>query len=314
VADIVSLQDYYAFGMTMPERTYNADAYRYSINGQEKDTDIDASGNHTTALYWEYDSRIGRRWNLDPIPNTGESPYVCFSDNPIRSSDVKGDTPIETTTETTRTSTAQQSQKTGSLNKVAYMLTSTTVTTIRNAKTGVPIKISELTQTAVYVRIKNSAPRLVSETTKEKVIEGKTIKYDVVSGNTIDKDVSRHIWVTTESKNPTVNDEYKKAFEEEKSSFKVAISETDGNGIFRQSQKEAASQAQQAWTWGGGAATVTATVITAFFTEGISILVGVLATGGTVSAVGANHSDKNPDSFSGTNKVSWQYGQKLPEN
>jgi hypothetical protein len=64
-ADVLTLTDYYAFGMQIVERTYNAAAYRYSMNGQEKDTDIDAGGNHTTALYWEYDSRIGRRWNLD---------------------------------------------------------------------------------------------------------------------------------------------------------------------------------------------------------------------------------------------------------
>jgi hypothetical protein len=89
-SDIESLTDYYAFGMTMPDRAFNADAYRYSINGQEKDTDIDASGNHTTALYWEYDSRTGRRWNSDPIVKVWESPYACFGDNPIYYNDPDG--------------------------------------------------------------------------------------------------------------------------------------------------------------------------------------------------------------------------------
>jgi hypothetical protein len=60
------------------------------MNGQEKDTDIDA--HHTTALYWEYDSRIGRRWNLDPIENIGESGYACFGNNPIYYNDINGDT------------------------------------------------------------------------------------------------------------------------------------------------------------------------------------------------------------------------------
>jgi hypothetical protein len=92
LADIVSLQDYYAFGMEMPDRTYNANAYKYSINGQEKDTDIEA--NHTTALYWEYDSRIGRRWNIDPKPHESISPFSCFGNNPIAFSDMLGDTLI----------------------------------------------------------------------------------------------------------------------------------------------------------------------------------------------------------------------------
>jgi hypothetical protein len=92
VADVLTLTDYYAFGMQIVERTYNAPAYRYSMNGQEKDYDIDAGGNHTTALYWEYDSRIARRWNTDPIVKEWEAPYMCFGDNPITGSDVLGNT------------------------------------------------------------------------------------------------------------------------------------------------------------------------------------------------------------------------------
>lgn len=44
-----------------------------------------------TAEYWEYDSRTGRRWNIDPIVKTWESPFACFSDNPILNNDVHGD-------------------------------------------------------------------------------------------------------------------------------------------------------------------------------------------------------------------------------
>ncbi len=42
-------------------------------------------------MYWEYDSRIGRRWNVDPVLKVWESPYLCFSGNPIWFSDIKGD-------------------------------------------------------------------------------------------------------------------------------------------------------------------------------------------------------------------------------
>jgi hypothetical protein len=61
----------------------------YGFNGQEKCPEI-AEG-HTTALFWEYDSRLGRRWNLDPKPNPSVSQYATFENNPIWLSDVKGD-------------------------------------------------------------------------------------------------------------------------------------------------------------------------------------------------------------------------------
>jgi hypothetical protein len=41
--------------------------YRYGFNGQQKDEEIAGKGNHNTALFWEYDMRLGRRWNVDPI-------------------------------------------------------------------------------------------------------------------------------------------------------------------------------------------------------------------------------------------------------
>ena len=77
--------------MTQPGRKYTqgTNTYRYSINGQEKDIDLDE--NITTALYWEYDSRIGRRWNIDPKVRTEESTYLTFSDNPVLLRDIFGD-------------------------------------------------------------------------------------------------------------------------------------------------------------------------------------------------------------------------------
>ena len=92
-ADVVTANDYYPGGMLMPGRKYQASAtsnYRYSINGQEKSDELNE--NLTTALYWEYDSRIGRRWNVDPVLKVGESPYLCFSGNPIFYADPLGNT------------------------------------------------------------------------------------------------------------------------------------------------------------------------------------------------------------------------------
>lgn len=91
-ADVRSAQEYYPFGMQMPGRAYNAGGYRYGFNGQEKSNEIKGEGNSYTAEYWEYDPRVGRRWNLDPKPTTGISLYSTFADNPILYADQKGDT------------------------------------------------------------------------------------------------------------------------------------------------------------------------------------------------------------------------------
>lgn len=38
-----------------------------------------------------HDSRIGRRWNVAPVVKHDESPYACFSNNPISRVDPNGD-------------------------------------------------------------------------------------------------------------------------------------------------------------------------------------------------------------------------------
>jgi RHS repeat-associated protein len=90
-ADVVTANEYYPFGMQMPGRKYSQpnSAYRYGFNGQENSDEIAAG--LTTAMYWEYDSRIGRRWNVDPVDKDWESPYACFSNNPIWNLDSNGD-------------------------------------------------------------------------------------------------------------------------------------------------------------------------------------------------------------------------------
>jgi len=78
--------------MQMPGRTYTASgssSYRYGMNGQERSSEL--NDNLYTAQYWEYDSRIGRRWNPDPVVKEYESPYAVFSNNPIARIDPDGD-------------------------------------------------------------------------------------------------------------------------------------------------------------------------------------------------------------------------------
>ncbi len=89
-ADVVSANDYYPGGMTMPGRKYQQgiSSYRYGFNGQEKSLEIIEES--YTATYWEYDSRTGRRWNVDPILKTWESPYATFGSNPVLNIDPDG--------------------------------------------------------------------------------------------------------------------------------------------------------------------------------------------------------------------------------
>jgi hypothetical protein len=63
--------------------------YRYGFNTQEKDDEI-AEG-HYTAEYWVYDSRLGRRWNLDPVVKFDLSGYSVLHNSPIIYIDIKGD-------------------------------------------------------------------------------------------------------------------------------------------------------------------------------------------------------------------------------
>lgn len=88
---ILSTTDYDPFGMIMNGRDWNPGEYRFGFNGQEKDQEIYNNQSTTTATFWEYDGRIGRRWNLDPKPQVNISDYACFGNNPNMYTDHNGD-------------------------------------------------------------------------------------------------------------------------------------------------------------------------------------------------------------------------------
>ncbi len=90
-AEMMAYNDYYPFGMLQPGRNQQSDAYRYGFNGMEKDDEVKGSGNSYTAEFWQYDSRLGRRWNMDPVVKTFRSSYDAFSNNPIIRIDPNGD-------------------------------------------------------------------------------------------------------------------------------------------------------------------------------------------------------------------------------
>ena len=78
----------------MEGRSYEGNTslrYRFGFNTQEKDDEVYGEGNASSAMFWEYDTRLGRRWNLDPKPQISISNYVCFNNNPILLVDILGD-------------------------------------------------------------------------------------------------------------------------------------------------------------------------------------------------------------------------------
>jgi hypothetical protein len=71
---ITSSTTYWPFGL--PLETANPQEYRFGFNGMEKDPEITGQeGSHYTAAFWEYDTRIGRRWNVDPVTYPWQSSY-----------------------------------------------------------------------------------------------------------------------------------------------------------------------------------------------------------------------------------------------
>lgn len=94
--------DYYIHGFSLREGTIKTldcsrsnlqyadrDRYRFGFNGQERQPELGSS--YTTAEYWMYDGRLGRRWEIDPVVKGYISPYATLGNNPIFYNDVNGD-------------------------------------------------------------------------------------------------------------------------------------------------------------------------------------------------------------------------------
>ncbi|HMQ97297.1 MAG TPA: hypothetical protein PKC42_04330, partial [Candidatus Nanoperiomorbaceae bacterium] len=92
-AEVISAQGYEPFGSLLPGRNYSSGSYRFGFNSQEKDDEVfGATGTSMTAEFWQYDTRTGRRWNLDPVPVPSMSGYSVLGSNPILHVDPLGDT------------------------------------------------------------------------------------------------------------------------------------------------------------------------------------------------------------------------------
>ena len=92
---IVSLSDYYPFGMTEPGRSWNSGDYRFGYTGHEKESDL-AEGVYTTE-YRLLDARLGRWLSVDPLAGNFAwmSPYNYCMLNPTQLYDLDGDEPCK---------------------------------------------------------------------------------------------------------------------------------------------------------------------------------------------------------------------------
>ncbi|MDO5981902.1 RHS repeat protein [Flavivirga spongiicola] len=83
-ADVLTYNDYYPFGMLLPNRHGSSDSYRYGFQGQEKDDEVKGEGNSLNYTFRMHDPRVGRFFAVDPL--TREYPHYTpysFSGNKV---------------------------------------------------------------------------------------------------------------------------------------------------------------------------------------------------------------------------------------
>ncbi|MBX3101887.1 MAG: hypothetical protein KF690_05215 [Bacteroidetes bacterium] len=89
IADLVSAQDYYPFGMTIPGRVWQDSTYRFGFAGKEKEAEIGGNTHDFGGRMYEGE----RWWSVDPkaAKYPGVSPYVYALNSPIMANDPNGE-------------------------------------------------------------------------------------------------------------------------------------------------------------------------------------------------------------------------------
>lgn len=92
VPDVLSYNDYYPYGMIVPNRNYQSPEYRYGFNGKEKDDEVKGSGTQYDYGFRIYDPRIGKFLSQDPLFKSFPwyTPYQFAGNKPINSIDLDG--------------------------------------------------------------------------------------------------------------------------------------------------------------------------------------------------------------------------------
>ncbi|MBK7964784.1 MAG: RHS repeat-associated core domain-containing protein [Bacteroidetes bacterium] len=92
MANILSAQDYYPFGMLMPTRGVTTKEYRFAFNGKENDNEVKGTGNQQDYGFRIYDPRLGRFLSIDPLTKEFPwyTPYQFAGNNPIWAKDLDG--------------------------------------------------------------------------------------------------------------------------------------------------------------------------------------------------------------------------------
>jgi hypothetical protein len=82
--EIPSTSDYYPFGAPIQGRGYSSETYRFGLQSQERDDEINGEGNSINFKYRMHDTRHGRFFARDPLAADypWNSPYA-FSENSI---------------------------------------------------------------------------------------------------------------------------------------------------------------------------------------------------------------------------------------
>ncbi|WP_435261221.1 RHS repeat-associated core domain-containing protein [Tenacibaculum sp. nBUS_03] len=84
VPEVVAYNDYYPFGMLVPNRHGQADSYRYGFQGQEKDDEVKGEGNSVNYKYRMHDPRVGRFFATDPLfRQYPHNSVYAFSENRV---------------------------------------------------------------------------------------------------------------------------------------------------------------------------------------------------------------------------------------
>ena len=84
--------NYYAGGMLMPGRNFNAGNYRFGFNDKEMDNEISGNGNSCDYGFRIYNPRLGRFLSVDPLGKSYPwyTPYQFAGNKPIWAIDLDG--------------------------------------------------------------------------------------------------------------------------------------------------------------------------------------------------------------------------------